>query len=370
MIQIKYLIFHRISMPLLQPFANSRHTVNEKDFYLIELIDQDGFKGYGETVAFDSPWYTEETTNTARSIIEHELVSYLAEPMDQPGTFMKRAETVRRHHMAKAAVEGALWDLFAKRENKPLYRAIGSDNNQVKVGVAIGRKQNISILLQAIQTAVDNGYRRIKLKINRDEDLAVLDAVRSKYPDVPLMVDANSAYTIDDLAHIKKFDQYNLMMIEQPFAYDDFVDHAKLVQAINTPICLDESIHSFADARTAIALNSCQIMSIKLGRVGGFSQALAIHQLCERHHIPVWSGGMLEAGVGRAQSLALATLPNFSLPADQAGSDRYWKRDIITPAITASNGIITLPDKPGIGYEIDEEALQFYRTERKSIPVI
>ncbi|KAB8127149.1 o-succinylbenzoate synthase [Gracilibacillus oryzae] len=370
MIQVQQLILHRLKMPLLQPFANSRHTVTSKDFYIIELIDQDGYRGYGETVAFDSPWYTEETTSTARETIERELAPLLKEPIDHPSTFTTtRTNKIRRHHMAKYSIEGALWDLYAKRQNKPLYKAIGSNRNQIEVGAAIGRKKDIPTLLDAIRTAAHNGYKRIKLKIGRENDIHILDAVRSHFPKLPLMVDANSAYSLNDIDHLKQFDQFQLMMIEQPFAHDDFVDHAKLAQTIETPICLDESIHTLADARTAIALNSCQIISIKLGRVGGFHNALAINSLCQEHHIPTWSGGMLEAGVGRAQSLAMATMPNFIFPADQAASDRYWQNDIITPAITAQSGTITLPDKPGIGYEIDQEALEFFRTERKSIPI-
>ncbi|MFC4402825.1 o-succinylbenzoate synthase [Gracilibacillus xinjiangensis] len=369
MIQIEQLIMHRMKMPLKHPFTNSRRTIDEKDFYIIELVDQAGNRGYGETVAFDTPWYTEETTTTVRYIMEHELAPILATPFDHPSSFIKRCQPVRRHQMAKAAVEGAIWDLYAKQHDVPLYKAIGGTNSQVPVGAAIGMKEDIPTLIEAIQREIDHGYKRIKLKIKPGRDLQILDAVRSEFPDILLMADANSAYTLDDLDHIKQFDQFDLMMIEQPLAHDDFVDHAILQKEIRTPICLDESIHTLSDVKTAIALHSCQIISVKLGKAGGFSQAKRIHDLCAENNIQVWCGGMLEAGVGRAQSLALATLPNFTLPADPGASNRYWHQDIINPEVEINNGIITLPDKPGIGYDIDEEALQFYRTERKSIPI-
>lgn len=365
MIQIEKIILHRINMPLRTPFKNSRKIVKEKDIFVIELVDQDGLRGFGESVAFHTPWYTEETTNTVYTIIKEDLAPIAKlQPFDHPNTFIQKCEGVRRNHMAKAAIEGAIWDLYAKREHVPLYRAIGGRTAQVSVGAAIGIKRDFPILKQSIQTVLAQGYQRIKLKINRENDLTLLEKVRNSFPDIKLMVDANSAYTLQDIEHLKSFDQFDLMMIEQPLAQDDFVDHAKLQEKIQTPICLDESIHTLSDAKTAIELNSCKIISIKLGRVGGFTNAITIHDLCVAHHIPVWCGGMLEAGVGRAQSLALATLPGFTLPADPGASNRYWHQDIITPEVEIENGQITLLDKPGIGYEIDHEALAKFRIEK------
>ncbi|WP_346427677.1 o-succinylbenzoate synthase [Gracilibacillus sp. YIM 98692] len=352
-------------MPLKNPFTNSLQTITKKDLYIIEIFDQDGNQGFGETVAFDSPWYTEETSATTRYMIEHHLFPLLQEePVSHPSSLGKRFADVRRHHMAKAAVEGAIWDLYAKREHVPLHRAIGSDNSHVPVGASIGMKQDIPALLEAIQTAMNQGYQRIKLKIKPGQDINLLEKVRTRFPDIDLMVDANSAYTLKDMDHLKQLDQFHLMMIEQPLAHDDFVDHAKLQKEIHTPICLDESIHTMSDVRTALTLQSCQIISIKLGKVGGFAQAKAIHDLCAANQVPVWCGGMLEAGVGRAQSLALATLPNFRFPADPGASSRYWHQDIIKPEVKVENGYVQLPDTPGIGYEIDREALAHYRTER------
>src|SRR5699024_35494 len=216
---------------------------------------------------------------------------------------------------------GALWDLFAKRQQQPLYKMIGGTTNKVNVGASIGLQPDSTTLIEKIQVAIDQGYQRIKLKIKPDHDIDLLDKVRQRFPTIPLMVDANSAYTLQDIDHLKKIDEFNLMMIEQPLAHDDFVNHALLKEKIDTAICLDESIHTISDVETAIALKSCDIISIKLGKVGGFSQAKAIHDLCAEKNIPVWCGGMLEAGVGRAQSLALATLPNFTLPADPGASN-------------------------------------------------
>ncbi|WP_208590697.1 o-succinylbenzoate synthase [Gracilibacillus suaedae] len=351
MISFKKLIMHRLKMPLKFPFTNSTTTVKEKDIIITELHDQDGLIGYGESVAFDYPWYTEETADTVQLIIEHHLWPAIKKQEINHPTELK-LHNIRRNHMAKTAIEGAVWDLYAKRCQQPLYQAIGGVTNQISVGAAIGLQSNEKLLIEQIAKALEQGYQRIKLKIKPENDLAILEKVRSHFPATPLMVDANSAYTINDIEHLKKMDRYNLMMIEQPLASDDFTNHAKLQHEINTPVCLDESIHTLADVHTAIALQSCKIISIKLAKVGGFTNAIKIHDYCQKHNIPVWCGGMLEAGVGRVQSLALATLPNFRLPADQGASNRYWHQDIITPEVEVNNGYVTLPKQPGIGYQV------------------
>ncbi|QGH37093.1 o-succinylbenzoate synthase [Gracilibacillus salitolerans] len=342
---------HRLKMPLKFPFTNSITTIKKKDIIITELHDKDGFIGYGESVAFDAPWYTEETTHTVEYIIEHHLWPLIkAQQISHPAEL--KINNIRRNHMAKTAIEGAVWDLFAKRKQQPLYQAIGGTTNKIPVGAAIGLQSSDQQLIEKIEQALQQGYKRIKLKIKPENDLHTLEKVRSHFPTTPMMIDANSAYTINDIEHLKRMDQYHLMMIEQPLASDDFTDHAKLQQQLKTPICLDESIHTLADVQTAIALQSCKIISIKLAKVGGFTNAIQIHDYCQQHNIPVWCGGMLEAGVGRAQSLALATLPNFTLPADPGASNRYWHQDIITPEVEVNNGYVTLPQQPGIGYQV------------------
>ncbi|RCW77476.1 o-succinylbenzoate synthase [Saliterribacillus persicus] len=364
--RIKKLILHRLQMPLKEPFKNSLTTTTHKDFTLVELIDESGLRGFGETVAFRSPWYTEETSDSTRLMIEKHLCPIVKEqPYEHPSEFGKRIRDVRRNNMAKAAVEGALWDLYAKKENVPLYKLIGGVRSQVRAGVSIGMQDSISTVLEEIEQALLAGYERVKLKIKPGNDIALIEAVRNDYPDLALMVDANSAYTIDDIEHLKQLDKYNLLMIEQPLGTDDFVDHAKLQQQIETPICLDESIHTLSDVKTAITLGSCQIINMKLGRVGGFTEAVRIHDYCRENGIPLWGGGMLEAGVGRLQSLALATLDNFKFPADTAASDRYFKRDILRQPVEVDNGFIHLSESAGIGHDIDREALRLYRVEKK-----
>ncbi|ENH97663.1 O-succinylbenzoate-CoA synthase [Gracilibacillus halophilus YIM-C55.5] len=365
MIQIERVILHHVHMPLKNPFTNSLTTVTDKDLYIIELVDQDGIRGYGETVAFDSPWYTEETTETTRVIMEQHLIPALqSASIVHPNDLVTLFQHVRRHQMAKAAIETAVWDLYAKRQRKPLYEVIGGVRSQIPVGATIGMQATDQHLLEKMQSALNQGYQRIKLKVSPQHDLHTLELVRQHYPDLPLMVDANSAYRVENIDHLKKFDEYQLMMIEQPFAPHDFVDHAKLQEKLKTPICLDESIHTLADAKTAIALHSCQVMSIKLGKVGGFTHAIQIHDYCAAHHIPVWCGGMLEAGVGRLQSLALATLENFRFPADPGASSRYWHQDIIDPEVTVENGHVQLSKMPGIGREINWDVLEQYRIQQ------
>ncbi|WP_058308743.1 o-succinylbenzoate synthase [Gracilibacillus massiliensis] len=352
MLAFKKLRIHRFKMPLKYPFANSLTTIKEKDVIITELIDQEGRKGYGESVAFDSPWYTEETTDTVQHMIEQHLWPLIkTQRIEHPQEL--ELHQVRRNQMAKTAIEGAVWDLYAKQQKKPLYQVIGGTTNKIPVGAAIGVQSNDQQLLTKIQQALDNGYQRIKLKIKPSHDLYLLEKVREHFPTIPLMVDANSAYTLKDIDHLKKLDQFNLMMIEQPLAHDDFIDHAKLQEQLTTPICLDESVNTLADVKTAIELKSCKVISIKLAKVGGFTNGIAIHDYCQKHNIPVWCGGMLEAGVGRVQSLALATLPNFQFPADPGASNRYWHQDIIRPEVEVHDGYVTLPDQPGIGYQVN-----------------
>jgi O-succinylbenzoate synthase len=263
-------------------------------------------------------------------------------------------KAVRGHRMAKAAIETACWDLEAKKIGVPLWKHLGGVRTEISCGVSIGIQNTPAALLEKIETEVAAGYQRIKIKIKPGWDVNIIEQVRRKFPDIRLMADANSAYTLSDVALFKALDQFDLMMIEQPLAHNDIFDHAELQKQITTPICLDESIRTPEDAQHAIALAACRIINLKLGRVGGHSQAKALERVCREDQIPVWCGGMLESGVGRAHNIAMATLEGFSLPGDVSASARYWEEDIIDPPVTVSpHGTIAAPSKPGIGFEVN-----------------
>lgn len=366
LISISKIIMRKLNMRLKNSFQSSFGLIQDKPIFIVEVVDQEGVVGYGESVAFESPWYTEETVQSTEHILEEYLIPLLKKgPLWHPDEVGARFQPVRRNRMAKATLEGAVWDLFAKKRGLPLYAALGGTRHEVDVGVSIGIKETVDQLLADIQAALGQGYKRIKMKIKPGWDIDVVKEVRDIFPDVPLMVDANSAYTLSDTDHLKKLDNFNLMMIEQPLGSDDFVEHAELQKQMQTPICLDESIHSVEDTKVALKLGSCQVINIKMGRVGGITEAKAVHDLCYANGIPVWCGGMFEAGVGRAQSLAISTLPGFTLPGDVAGSDRYWDKDIIKPVVTVKNGVVELPRIPGIGYDIDYQALDAYTEYEK-----
>ncbi|TFJ92733.1 o-succinylbenzoate synthase [Lentibacillus salicampi] len=365
-IPIKTIKLRRLKMTLNNPFTTSFGTIKEKEFFITEAIDDSGNRGFGESVAFLTPWYTEETVETNHHIMKDVLIKLLKEnAIDHPDDVSNIFRPVKRNHMAKAALEGAIWDLYAKRENITLSEALGGTRKQIDVGISIGIQPTVEDLLEKISHHVNQGYKRIKMKIKPGWDYEVLREIRNHFPDIPLMADANSAYTLKDIEQLKKLNELNLMMIEQPLAHDDIIDHAKLQAAIKTPICLDESIHSLEDARKAIELKSCQVINVKIGRVGGLTEAKKIHDLSRENNIDIWCGGMLEAGIGRAHNIALATLPQFTLPGDTAGSSLYWKKDIIQPEVTVHDGVITVPDKPGIGFEIDDEALDAFTIDEE-----
>lgn len=353
-------------MRLKHPFTTSFGTMQDKRFFITEVMDSNGNRGFGESVAFISPWYSEETVKTNLHVMEDFLIPSLqANAIAHPDDVSLLFEPIKRHQMAKSALEGAIWDLYAKRHDMTLATALGGEKQEIDVGVSIGIKSNVDELLQEIDENVALGYKRIKIKIKPGWDVDVLKEVRRHFPNTPIMADANSAYTLADLDHLKQLDDLNLMMIEQPLAHDDIVDHATLQANMDTPICLDESIHSFEDTRKAIQLGSCKIINIKIGRVGGLTESKRIHDYCLEHGIDVWCGGMLEAGVGRAHNIALTTLSGFTMPGDTAGSSRYWEKDIITPEVTVKDGMITVPNRPGIGYEVDEEALEAFTMDEK-----
>jgi O-succinylbenzoate synthase len=365
--KLRQITVRHLQMQLLAPFTTSFGTFQTKDFLLLEAVDEDGVRGFAESVAFHVPWYNEETLQTNWHMLEDYMIPLLLrEPIKHPDDVSRRFAFIRKNNMAKSALEGAIWDLYAKKNGLTLARALGGEKKQIEVGVSIGIQKSTTDLLRVVGRAVDEGYRRIKVKIKPGWDVDVMREVRKHFPDVPLMADANSAYTLDHIDHLKQLDEFNLTMIEQPLASDDIIDHATLQARMETPICLDESIHSVEDARKAITLGSCKIINIKIGRVGGLTEAKRIHDLCQAQNIPVWCGGMLESGVGRAHNIAITTLNNFIMPGDTAASSRYWARDIIDPEVTVENGLITVPDAPGIGYEVNRRQVDAYTVSSKT----
>ena len=363
---IEKIKLHHLKMTLNDPFSTSFGTFQEKEFFITEMIDGSGNRGFGESVAFTSPWYSEETVQTNLHMMTDFLIPILKNnEIHHPDEVFDLFQPIRRNNMAKAALEGAVWDLYAKQKNIPLAEALGGERKTIDVGISLGIEPTVKDLLRKIEHYVQEGYKRIKIKIKPGYDVDVLKEVRRVFPETKIMADANSAYTLNDIDHLRKLDDLDLMMIEQPLAHDDIIDHAKLQKAMTTPICLDESIHSLEDARKAIELESCKIINIKIGRVGGLTESKRIHDYCKEKGIDVWCGGMLEAGVGRAHNIALTTLSQFTLPGDTAGSSRYWKKDIIEPEVIVENGVINVPTKPGIGYEIDEKALEEFTLSTK-----
>src|SRR5690625_2953705 len=366
MISIDTINLHKLSMTLNHPFTTSFGTLHHKDLFIIEVIDKKDHRGYGETVAFLTPWYTEETVQTNEHIITDFLIDLLRDnPLNHPDDVHDIFSPIKGNRMAKASLEGAIWDLYAKQLGIPLAKALGGVAPKIDVGISIGIQTTTTQLIETIHRQLEQGYKRVKLKIKPGLDVELLREVRQAFPDTPIMADANSAYTLHDMDLLKQLVDFNLMMIEQPLAHDDIIDHAKLQTELNTPICLDESIHSYEDARKAIELGSCKVINIKIGRVGGLTEAKKIHDLCLRHDIAVWCGGMLEAGIGRAHNIALTTLPQFILPGDTAGSSHYWQQDIITPEVIVDDGVIHVPEKPGIGYDINWDVMKQYTVDVK-----
>jgi len=346
-------------LPLVSFFETSFGRSYDRSFLLIRL-ESDGHEGWGEGVAEANPYYSSETTETAWHIITEFLAPrLLSTTFEHPREVFDRLKPIRGHNMAKAAVEMAAWDLFARMTNQPLSRLLGGTRNRIASGVSIGIQDSLEQLKEKIARELAAGYQRIKIKIKPGWDLDAVEMVRREFGNVALMVDANAAYTLADAAHLARLDPFDLMMIEQPLDYDDVTDHVALQRALRTPICLDESIHTVRIARDAIAAGACRIINIKPGRVGGHRESIRLHDLCAEHAIPVWHGGMLETGIGRAHNIHLASLPNFSLPGDIAASKRYYAPDLIEPAIeVAADGTIAVPDGPGIGVHIVPERVE------------
>lgn len=359
-LRIVSVILYHVKMELKAPFSTSFGSMKTKECIVVEVRDREGLSGWGETTAFPSPWYTEETVKTNAHLLVDFLIPLLWKaPLHHPQELADRFRVIRGNHMAKAALEGAVWDLYAKQQGKPLYQVWGGERGEIEVGVSLGIAP-LHQLLNQIEEGMEAGYRRVKVKIKPDWDRDVIAEIRRHFPHLPLMVDANGAYTLEDMDRLMALDDFALLMIEQPLGYDDLVDHAKLQERLSTPLCLDESIASYEDVRLAQTLGSCQIINVKMSRVGGFWAAKKIHDYCVRHHIPLWCGGMLETGIGRAHNIALATLKQFVLPGDISASQRYWQEDIIEPEVRVEDGLIKVPSGPGIGYQVNRKKLEKY----------
>ena len=342
-----------LALPLRYPFETSFGRTTRKEFLLV-TVSADGVSGYGECVTDSDPYYLPETNGTVAHVLDQFLIPLLLQlEIAHPRDVWPGLARVRGHEMAKASLEMAVWELWARREGMPLRRVLGGEKTEIESGVSVGLQDDEATLVRKVETEIAAGYRRIKIKIKPGHDVALVRALRTRFGHVPLMVDANSAYTLDDVAVLRELDPMGLMMIEQPLTWSDIVDHAALQRELRTPICLDESIRSPDDARHALDLGACRVINIKAGRVGGFATSLAIHDLCRARGVPVWCGGMLESGIGRLANVHLQTLPGFTLPGDTSASARYFEEDLVDPPVVVSpDGRIAVPERPGIGHDI------------------
>jgi O-succinylbenzoate synthase len=354
--KIDRITLREIRMPLVHPFETSFGRTTERRILLVE-VEENGAAGWGEVTCGERPFYNEEWVDAAWLILRDFVAPrVLHTEIASAAEVAARSAHIRGHRMARGGLEAATWDLEARQFGMPLWKHIGGSLTQIDCGVSIGIQGTADELLRLIEREVQAGYQRIKMKIKPGWDVDVVRQVRAAFPDIRLMADANSAYTLADTAHLKQLDEFNLMMIEQPLSHDDIIDHAILQAQLDTPICLDECIRTARHAEQAIEMQAGRIINIKLGRVGGFSEALLVHNVARAHGVPVWCGGMLESGIGRAHNIALSTLANFILPGDVSASKRYWMQDIVRPPVeVSSQGTITVRNEPGFGYELDQE---------------
>ncbi len=358
MIKIKTITLYHISKPLKQSFSTHLATVKDREAIIAEVTDMEGVKGYGEVTAFSSPWYTEETIKTCFHMLKDFFIPFLKnKEISHPNEISPLLDLFKRNKMAKAGLETAIWDLYAKIKQIPLAGLLGGTQDKVPSGVVVGTS-SINEAVRQIETYLEAGYKRVKVKISPEHDINLIGPIRERFPDLLIMADANSAYSLQDINRLKALDEFGLLMIEQPLAHDDIIDHAKLQKEMRTPICLDESIVTYEDARKAIELGSCGVINIKIGRVGGLGTARKIHDLAVENGVQVWVGGMLEFGISRAHNIALASLPGFTIPGDISATSRYWEEDITTPEVIVENGYIQVPTGPGIGFSINEASLE------------
>ena len=356
---IELIAIRELKMRLKAPFETSFGVTHNRRILLVEVV-ADGVSGWGEVTTGETPSYNPETTDTAWHVISDFIAPLLTgKSIASAAEVATLLAGIRGHEMAKAGVENALWDIEAQQKRLPLAKLVGGSWDEIRCGVSLGIRENPEALVKKVAEEAGNGYQRIKLKIKPGKDLEYVAAARKEFPETQLSVDANSAYTLEDAEHLQKLDAFHLLMIEQPLRWDDIHSHAKLQKQIETAICLDECINSVNDAQAAIESGACRIINIKLGRVGGHSSARKVHDMCWQNNIPVWCGGMLEAGVGRAHNIAMSTLPNFTLPGDVSASARYWDEDIIDPEVEVTpQGTIRVPTTPGLGYKVKRELVE------------
>ncbi len=360
--RVDAIALRELSMPLKSFFETSFGRQYDRCPIMVEMRSGD-LTGYGEVVTMASPWYNEETTNSAWVILHDNLIpAILGKDFATPRDLVQALAPFRRNNMAKAGLEEAFWDLYAKSLGQPLWQALGGEasKTRIPVGVSVGIQDRLEDLVRTVGGFVDKGYQKIKIKIKPGWDYEVMKALRQNFADIPIMADANSAYSLKDIDLFRRLDQFGLMMIEQPLAHDDIIDHVKLQSAITTPICLDESIHTPEDARKALEIGACRIINVKVGRVGGLTAVQEINAIAAAHGAPIWCGGMLETGIGRAINVHLTTLAQFKLPGDTSATDRYFARDITEHFCLNDDGTLSVPNGPGIGVRINEEALQGY----------
>lgn len=366
--QLDRVVIRQIRMPLVHFFETSFSRTYARDIVLVEVVSN-GLSGWGEVTAGENPFYNEEWTASIWPLLTNYVVPrVLHHPFESANDVFDRTSHIRGHYMTRGGVEAAVWDLESRIAGLPLAQHIGGGaRTEIACGVSIGIQDTVEQLLEKIRTELAAGYQRIKIKIKPGWDIDIVRRVRREFSTIQLMADANSAYTLADSEHLSALDEFNLMMIEQPLEHDEIVDHAILQSRIKTQICLDECIRTEHHCNQAIALKACGIINIKLGRVGGFREAKKIHDFAHAHRIPVWCGGMLESGIGRAHNIALSTLPGFTLPGDVSASKRYWTRDITSPPIeVSSQGTIAVPTAPGFGYEINFDYLKSITVREES----
>ena len=366
--KVDSITLRELHLPLVHFFETSFGRVYSRRIVLI-TVQSEGIDGWGECVAGEDPFYSSEWIESAWPTITRYLApAILGRTIENPAECRRFFSRVRGHQMAKAGLENALWDADARQKRQPLWKLLGGTRREIVCGVSIGIQDSVEQLLDKIETELAAGYRRIKVKVKPGWDVNVLERIRSRWSDITLSCDANSAYRIDELEHLRSFDQFNLLMIEQPLWHDDIYYHARLQKELRTAICLDESIVHARAAAVAIESGACRIINIKVGRVGGFTEARAIHDIAREHKIPVWCGGMLETGIGRAQNIALSTLHNFSLPGDVSASKRYWKEDIIDPEVEVSaQGMIAISDRPGTGYRVRHDLIEKLTVRKETL---
>jgi o-succinylbenzoate synthase len=366
--KIEAITLREIQMPLVHFFETSFHRLYSRRILLI-TVHSEGVDGWGESVVGEDPFYSSEWIESAwPTLLQYLMPALVGKSIDSARDCPSLFARVRSHRMAKAALENALWDAEALQKKLPLWKLLGGTRREIPCGVSIGIQDSVEQLLGKIEAELAVGYRRIKVKVKPGWDVNVLERIRSRWADITLSCDANSAYTLDQVEHLRKFDQFNLLMIEQPLWNDDIYYHARLQNELRTAICLDESIVSARSAAFAVETHACRIINVKVGRVGGFTEALAVHDVCQSHKIPVWCGGMLETGIGRSQNIALSTLSNFSLPGDVSASKRYWKEDIVDPEVEVSpQGMIPIRDQPGTGYRVRADLIEKLTVRKETL---